>query len=66
MDKQRIKGVAIAVLAVLAIIIVSLNMQNVSTNLLITKVSMPRAVLLFIVGAIGFAAGSLWATKRKK
>ncbi len=66
----RIKIIGAAVLALLALIIVLQNTEEVTTRFLFVKVEMPRAVLLFISMFIGIAIGLLiafiFAGRKKK
>ncbi len=55
----KTKLIAALALAVLGIIIVIQNTESVETRLLFATVTMPRAVLLFIATAVGFALGVL-------
>ena len=56
---QKIKLVVIAILAVLVLIVALQNTANVETNLLFATVTMPRAILLFVMLVIGFVIGWL-------
>lgn len=51
------------VLAVLAIIVVMQNTEDVSTRILFFSVTMPRAVLLFVTLLVGFILGMVVATR---
>ena len=57
---RRIKFIAIAILVILVLIIALQNTTNVETKLLFATVTMPRAILLFVMLAIGFVIG--WLT----
>ena len=59
----KIKFGAIAILLLCAVIIAFQNRESVETTLLFATVEMPRAALLFVTLAIGFAGGVLttWA-----
>ena len=57
---RQIKFIVIAVLAVLVLIVALQNTANVETKLLFATVTMPRAILLFVMLAIGFVIG--WLT----
>jgi uncharacterized integral membrane protein len=46
-------------LAVLVAIVAFQNTEQVQTDLLFTSVTMPRAILLFATGTIGFVAGAI-------
>ncbi len=54
---HKIKLVVIAILAVLVLIIALQNTAKVETKLLFATVTMPRAILLFVMLAIGFVVG---------
>ncbi len=56
---RKIKLFVIAVLAVLVMIVALQNTANVETRLLFATVTMPRAILLFVMLAIGFVIGWL-------
>ena len=56
---RQIKFIVIAVLAVLVLIVALQNTANVETKLLFATVTMPRAILLFVMLAIGFVIGWL-------
>ena len=53
------KAITIALLAILVLIIVLQNTEQVETKLLFVSVSMPRAALLFGTLVVGFALGAL-------
>lgn len=56
------------VLAAIAVIVVVIfqNTEEVETRILFAKIAMPRAFLLGIAVAIGFVAGLVAATSRKR
>jgi len=54
---KRLRIVAVAVVAVLAIVIFLQNTQAVETRLLMATVRMPRAVLLIVTLLIGYLLG---------
>ena len=58
---NKLKIVAIAVLALVVVIVVLQNMQAVETKLLFLTVTLPNAALLFGTLIIGFAIGVLTA-----
>ncbi len=58
---NKLKIVAIAVVALVVVIVVLQNTQDVDTKLLFTTVTMPNAALLFGTLVIGFAVGVLTA-----
>ena len=61
MDMKRFKMISIAVLAVLGVIIILQNTEQVETKILFFSIAMPRAVLLMGTTLIGFALGILVA-----
>jgi len=63
---QRIKFVTIAILVILVLIIALQNTANVETKLLFASVTMPRAILLFVMLAIGFVIGRLTAARASR
>lgn len=65
---HKAKLVIVGLLAIAAIIIIIQNTAAVETRLLFITVTMPRAVLLMLVLAVGFVLGLLFAlmSKRKK
>ena len=54
---SRIKLIIISVLVVIAAVVTVQNTQQVDMHILFFAVSMPRAVLLLLMGLIGFAIG---------
>jgi uncharacterized integral membrane protein len=56
---HKIKLGVIAGLAILVLIIAIQNTANVETKLLFATITMPRAILLFVMMAIGFVIGWL-------
>jgi len=54
-----VKIVFIAILVMLVLVIVIQNRESVETRLLFFTLTMPRAALLFVTTAIGFAGGVL-------
>jgi len=56
---HKIKLAVIAILAILVLIIALQNTANVETKILFATVTMPRAILLFVMLAIGFVIGWL-------
>jgi uncharacterized integral membrane protein len=54
------------VVAVLAIIVVLQNTEDVSTRILFFSVAMPRAVLLFVTLLVGFILGMVVATRLER
>ena len=63
---ERIKLVAIAVLALLGVIIILQNTEQVETKLLFWSITMPRAILLMGTTLIGFALGVLVSLFKRK
>lgn len=65
---QRIKLITVALLTLMLLVVVFQNTEPVDTRLLFATVTMPRAALLAITGAIGFAIGiltALWVSRRQ-
>lgn len=60
---NKLKLVALSVLALLVVIVVLQNTQTVETKLLFFTITMPRAVLLFGAMLTGFAIGVLSVKK---
>jgi uncharacterized integral membrane protein len=58
---NKLKIVGIAVIALVVVVVVLQNTQDVETKLLFTTVTMPNAALLFGTFVIGFAIGVLTA-----
>ena len=56
---SKFKQVLAIVLAVLGIVVVLQNTAEIETQVLFVKVTMPRAILLFITLMIGFVTGIL-------
>jgi uncharacterized integral membrane protein len=59
----KLAGIALSVIVVL--ILIFQNRENVSTDILFVTITMPRAVLLIVVLAIGFVLGLLTAIKTR-
>ena len=57
----KVKIGGIAVLAALLIIVIIQNTESVETRILFVSLTMPRAVLLFVVFVIGIVTGLLTA-----
>ena len=57
------KVVAIAVLTLLLVVLFLQNTEPVETRLLVATVTMPRAALLAVTGALGFLLGLLVALR---
>ena len=57
MIMKKAKLIAIIVISILAFIIFLQNTESVETNILFTKVVMPRAILLISTFLVGFVAG---------
>lgn len=66
--KKRIsfKTILTVVIVVLLIVIVLQNTATVETKILFVDVSMPRALLLFVAGLVGFVAGILYGSRSRK
>ena len=60
------KTILTIVVVVLLIVVVLQNTATVETTILFFKVSMPRALLLFVVGLIGFVIGLVYGGRRRK
>lgn len=58
---QKIKIIAMAVLALLVLVVVLQNTEAVETKVLFLTVTMPRAALLFGALVIGFVIGVVTA-----
>ena len=54
---KKTKNIITLVISLLILIIVLQNTQSVETELLFMKVTMPRALLLFIILLVGFVVG---------
>jgi len=55
----KIKITLAVIVAVLVLIVVFQNIESVTTRVLWVEIPMPRALLLFVMLAIGFGAGVL-------
>ena len=64
----QMKVVAVAVLALVAVVLLYQNREPVQTKLLFATIEMPRAIMLLVTLAIGFAAGlitaGIWARNK--
>ena len=56
---HKVKLAVIAILAILVLVVALQNTANVETRILFATVTMPRAILLFVMLAIGFVIGWL-------
>ena len=56
---NRIRLIAVGLLALLMVIVVLQNTEAVETRLLFFSITMPRAALLFGALAVGFSSGVL-------
>ena len=56
---KQVKIIAALILAIVCLIIVLQNTATVETKILFISITMPRAVLLLVTTAIGFALGVL-------
>lgn len=66
---NRLKLITAAILTILLLIVVAQNTEPVETRFLFATLTMPRAALLAITGAIGFAVGllaALWLSPGSK
>lgn len=63
---QYLKWAGLVALAVIVIILVFQNTEQVETQLLVTSVTLPRALLLLTTAAIGYAAGVLTMMLRRR
>jgi len=54
---KRMKNIIVLVISLLILIVVLQNTQSVETRLLFMKVTMPRALLLFVTLLVGFVIG---------
>lgn len=67
---EKLKWIAIAIVALLTVIVVLQNTESVDTKLLFITLSMPRAALLFGTLVIGFVAemtlGNRLSLRRQK
>jgi putative membrane protein len=63
---NKLKIAVAAIVAVLLIIVILQNTQQVETKLLFVTVSMPRAVLLLTTLVVGFVIGLLAAGRLSK
>lgn len=62
----RIKTFSIALAAVLIIIVIAQNTQEVQTHVLWMRVTMPRAVLLIVTLVLGFGLGTLFGGRLRR
>lgn len=60
MNKGKFKLIASIVLVVVALILISLNLDSVQINLLVAKVTMPLVVFSLFQLGLGFVAGILF------
>ncbi len=63
---NRIKLIALAAAAILVVIVIAQNTQEVQTHVLWMRVSMPRAVLLIVCLLVGFGLGVLFGGRLRK
>jgi uncharacterized integral membrane protein len=63
---KKIKLIVAALLAVLFVVVILQNTQEVETKLLFATISMPRAVLLLTTLVVGFVIGLLTAGRLSK
>ncbi len=64
MTMKHVKLAGIAFALIIVVVLILQNTQQVETKVLFATIVMPRAVLLFITAALGFAAGVLMALRR--
>ncbi len=64
MTMKHVKLAGIALALIIVVVLILQNTQQVETKILFATIEMPRAVLLFITAALGFAAGLLVAIRR--
>jgi uncharacterized integral membrane protein len=64
MTMKHVKLVGIGLALIIVVVLILQNTQQVETRILFATIEMPRAVLLFITAALGFAAGLLMALRR--
>lgn len=62
--KKNLKPIIIGIAAVLVLIVILQNTTQVDTRILFLTITMPRALLLAVVAALGFLAGLLMGWKR--
>ena len=60
---QRVKIVALAVLALLVLVVILQNTEAVETQILFATVTVPKAVLLFGALIVGFIVGIVAANR---
>lgn len=58
---MRLKLILIVILVMVLLVIILQNLENVTVKLLLVSVTMPRALLLFIMAAGGFVVGAITA-----
>lgn len=63
---QKIRLYILVIIAVLAVIIIFQNTDNVKTQLLFWSITMPRAALLSVATLVGFAGGVIWVGLRRR
>jgi len=66
---SKVKIVAIVVVALLVLIVILQNTEQVKTQILFVSFEMPRAALLFMTFVIGFLIGLLtagWLRRKRK
>jgi len=63
---QKIRLYTLVIIAVLAVIIIFQNTDNVETQLLLWSITMPRAALLSVATLVGFAGGVIWVGLRRR
>jgi uncharacterized integral membrane protein len=56
---QKAKHILWIILLILVVIVILQNTASVETKILFVTITMPRAVLLFITGVLGYAIGAI-------
>ncbi len=63
---HKIKAIGSVLLALVVLVVIFQNMQQVSTRILVWTINMPRAALLLIAILIGFVLGQLFTINLKR
>ncbi|MFI4897817.1 MAG: lipopolysaccharide assembly protein LapA domain-containing protein [Phycisphaerales bacterium JB059] len=66
MTMKHVKLAGIAASLIVVVVLILQNTQQVETRILFATIEMPRAVLLFITAALGFAAGVMMTLRRPR
>ncbi|MGB0578116.1 MAG: LapA family protein [Limisphaerales bacterium] len=64
--KANLKMTGISLLAILMLVIILQNTEDVVTQILWVEISMPRALLLLLTFAVGFGLGYLFFYRRHR